>query len=71
MGGVSRRSADRVRLTEWLRGAEREPSGFAGGRPMSNRAWLDCERARVDKLGVGCEVRENPAQPGYFALFRK
>lgn len=71
MGGVTRRSADRVRVTEWLRGSEREPSGFAGGSPMSNRAWLDCERERVGKLGCRCEILEHPDKPGFFALFRK
>jgi len=71
MGGDRRKAADRFRLTNWLPGSAVEPSGYAGGGEMRNRDWLDCERARVSALGRGCVVRENPAQPGYFALFRK
>ena len=57
-------------MTEWLYGERREPSGFAGGLPISNRDWCERERARVQAKGCRCEVRENKRHPGWFALFR-
>ena len=57
-------------MTEWMHGEGREPSGFAGGLPISNRDWCERECARVQAKGCRCEVREDPRRRGMVALFR-
>lgn len=59
-----------ARVTNWLRGVTREPSGHAGGGLMRNRDWLDAEQKVLAAKGVAVVVVENPALPGYFALAR-
>ena len=57
-------------MTRWLRGADKEPSGHAGGKAMLNGAWLVDELTALDRKGVEVRIDENPAMPGYYALFR-
>ncbi len=64
------RKEDGKQVTRWLRGADKEPSGHAGGKAMLNGAWLVEEMAALDRKGVEVRIVENPAMPGYYALFR-
>ena len=59
-----------VRLTRWLAGREKESSGHAGGRLVTNREWCELERAALAAKGVRVVVARNPDDDGQVALFR-
>ena len=55
-------------LTRWRKGADSEPSGYAGGKPLCNYDWLLSEKRAHAAAGIATEIVEHPDKPGWFAL---
>jgi hypothetical protein len=60
---------DELRLTEWLRGSEKEASSHAGGASMRADAWLLAECAARTVKGDAVVVVDHPTLKGYAALY--